>query len=260
MVPVNNKIVVEKSNWLLLSKETALEAGAAIMDVYDSMDFSVEYKKDDSPLTRADKIAHAIITEKLATTNLPVLSEEGRAIPFEERKHWNYFWLVDPLDGTKEFIKRNKEFTVNIALVQDHRPVLGVIYAPALKWLYWSDLDGKAWKQQVNGPVLEIHAYKQDTIKRIVASKSHLTTETEQYIKQFPGASILTIGSSLKFMLVADGTADCYPRFGPTMEWDTAAAQAIAEAAGAKVVQSVSGEALYYNKENLLNPWFIVRA
>ena len=228
--------IKEKSAWVLMAKDAALEGGAAIMQVYNSMDFSIEYKSDHTPLTVADKEAHAVIQKKLETTGLPILSEEGKMIPYEERRHWDYFWLVDPLDGTKEFIKRTKEFTVNIALIKDHAPVMGVVYAPALGLLYWSDFEGNAWKQENDNPAIKIHAGKNEDIRSIVASKSHLTKETEEYINKFPGASLQTIGSSLKFMLVAEGSADCYPRFGPTMEWDTAAAHAIVEAAGARVV------------------------
>ena len=230
------------------------------MHVYGSMDISVEYKQDESPLTNADKAGHTIIKERLTGTGIPVLSEEGRMIPYQERKDWDYFWMTDPLDGTKEFIKRNKDFTVNIALIKDQRPVVGIVYAPALELFYWSDFDGRAWKQQNGDRVEQIHTIRREHIQCIVASKSHLTKETEEYINKFPGATLKTIGSSLKFMLVAEGNADCYPRFGPTMEWDTAAAQAIVEAAGGKVIRHNSTEVLRYNKENLLNPWFIVQA
>ena len=246
--------------WISLAKEAAMKAGVAIMQVYDSMDFSVEYKSDQTPLTIADKTAHDIIQKKLTPTDLPILSEEGKMIPYEERKQWNYFWLVDPLDGTKEFIKRTKEFTVNIALIKENAPVMGIVYAPALELLYWSDFEGKAWKQQNDDPATKIYASKNAEIRSIVASKSHLTKETQEYINKFPAASLKTIGSSLKFMLVAEGTADCYPRFGSTMEWDTAAAHAIVNAAGGKVVYHDGDKPLTYNKKNLLNPWFIVSA
>ena len=250
---------MENSTLLFIAKEAALEAGTAIMQVYESMNFSVEYKKDNSPLTAADKAAHEIIKKKLATTSIPVLSEEDKMIPYEERRQWDYFWLVDPLDGTKEFIKRTKEFTVNIALIRNQQPVFGVVHAPALGLLYWSDFEGKAWKQLNNDPAEEIHTHPtRERVRYIVASKSHLTPETEEYIKQFPGASLQTIGSSLKFMLVAEGKADCYPRFGPTMEWDTAAAHAIARSCDCRVVDASLNEELKYNKENFLNPSFLV--
>ena len=248
------------TEWLPIAKEAALEAGNAIMQVYHSMNFSVEYKADKSPLTMADTAANEIIKKKLAVTGIPFLSEEGKMTSYIERRHWNLFWLVDPLDGTKEFIKHNKDFTVNIALIKDRQPVFGVVYAPALKLLYWNDLKGKAWKKEGAARETEIRTQHNDEVKAIVASKSHLSKETEEYIERFPDAELKTIGSSLKFMLIAEGNADCYPRFGPTMEWDTAAAHAIVESAGGKVTQYRNDEPLYYNKEDLLNPWFIVRA
>lgn len=255
-----NTNYMENAGWLSLAKASALEAGNAIMQVYDSMNFSVDYKADMSPLTIADTAAHEIIKKKLTPGGVPVLSEEGNLIPYSERRHWHQFWVVDPLDGTKEFVKRNKDFTVNIALIKDRQPVFGIVYAPALELLYWSDAEGRAWKQQSHGPASEIHTRRNDRIQTIVASKSHLSVETQQYIEQFPSAKLQTIGSSLKFMLIAEGSADCYPRFGPTMEWDTAAAHAIVTAAGGTVMQYNSDQPLYYNKEDLLNPWFIVRA
>jgi len=251
---------MDRSGWLAVAKEAAKEAGVGIMEVYDSIDLGVEYKEDLTPLTRADRVAHEVIKKKLMATGIPFLSEEGKLTPYSERQHWECFWLVDPLDGTKEFVKRNKEFTVNIALIDDGRPVLGIVYAPALDLLYWSDFNDSAWKQQNGDAVTEIHTHRNDKVEGIVASKSHLSKETEEYIKQFPHAKLQTIGSSLKFMLIAEGSADCYPRFGPTMEWDTAAAHAIVKAAGGTVTQYNNDEPLYYNKEDLLNPWFIVRA
>jgi 3'(2'), 5'-bisphosphate nucleotidase len=249
---------MEKSEWIFIGKDAALEAGNAIMEIYESLDLSIEYKEDNSPLTVADKTAHEIIKRKLSPTGIPLLSEEGKMIPYEERKYWDSFWMVDPLDGTKEFIKRTKEFTVNIALIDKGQPVFGVVYAPALKLLYWNDPGGKAWKQREVDDAIQIHARAGTSVQRIVASKSHLTRETEEYISRFPGASLKTIGSSLKFMLVAEGDADCYPRFGPTMEWDTAAAHAIARSCGCRVIDARSNEELMYNKENFLNPSFLV--
>jgi 3'(2'), 5'-bisphosphate nucleotidase len=251
---------MDNRGWLPIAKEATLEAGNVIMQVYDSMSFSVEYKADKSPLTIADTSAHEIIKKKLAVTGIPFLSEEGAMTAYNERQHWDLFWLVDPLDGTKEFIQHNKEFTVNIALIKDRQPVFGIVYAPALKLLYWNDVEGRAWKRQNADLETEIRTKHNDKVEGIVASKSHLSKETEEYIKQFPHAKLQTIGSSLKFMLIAEGSADCYPRFGPTMEWDTAAAHAIVEAAGGKVTQYNNNEPLYYNKEDLRNPWFIVRA
>jgi 3'(2'), 5'-bisphosphate nucleotidase len=249
---------MDRSGWLAMAKEAAKEAGAAIMQVYGSTNFSVEYKEDQSPLTIADTSAHEIIKRKLHGTGIPILSEEGRWIPYTERRNWDDFWMVDPLDGTKEFIKRTKEFTVNIAMIRNQEPVFGVVYAPALKLLYWNDFGGKAWKQQGNEDARQIHTQPRESVQYIVASKSHLTQETQEYINRFPGASLQTIGSSLKFMLVAEGIADCYPRFGPTMEWDTAAAHAVAKCSGCRVVDFKTNEELRYNKENLLNPYFLV--
>jgi 3'(2'), 5'-bisphosphate nucleotidase len=250
---------MENSALLFIAKEAAIEAGTAIMQVYGSMNFSVEYKQDNSPLTTADKTANEIIKKKLTATSIPVLSEEDKMVPYEERKQWDYFWLVDPLDGTKEFIKRTKEFTVNIALIRNQQPILGVVNAPALGLLYWNDFEGKAWKRLNDAPAEEIQIPPtRERVQYIVASKSHITPETEEYIKQFPGALLQTIGSSLKFMLVAEGKADCYPRFGPTMEWDTAAAHAIARSCGCRVVNASSNQELRYNKENFLNPSFLV--
>ncbi len=249
---------MEKSDLTVISKDAALEAGYAIMQIYESIDISHDYKEDNSPLTVADKTAHDIIQKKLSVTGMPLLSEEGKMTPYEERKDWDRFWMVDPLDGTKEFLKRTKEFTVNIALIDKYQPVFGVIYAPALKLLYWNDPGGKVWKQQERNGATQIHARPGTTTQHIVASKSHMTPETEEYISRFPGASLKTIGSSLKFMLVAEGLADCYPRFGPTMEWDTAAAHAIARSCGCRVIDAHSNEELKYNKESFLNPSFLV--
>jgi len=249
---------MDRSGWLAMAKEAAKEAGVAIMEVFNSMDLGIEYKKDLTPLTRADQAAHEVIKRKLAPSLIPVLSEEGKMMPYTERKNWDYFWLVDPLDGTKEFINLSKEFTVNIALIRNGEPVLGIVYAPALELLYWNDFEGKAWKQHDNENARQIHTQPRERVQYIVASKSHLTPETAEYINRFPGASLQTIGSSLKFMLVAEGIADCYPRFGPTMEWDTAAAHAVAKSSGCRVVDFKTNEELRYNKENLLNPFFIV--
>jgi 3'(2'), 5'-bisphosphate nucleotidase len=251
---------VDKGHWTACMKKAALEAGAAVMQVYDTVDVIVEHKADRSPLTQADKAAHDIIKKELDVTGIPILSEEGKAIPYDERKHWETFWLVDPLDGTKEFISRSKEFTVNIALIRNGKPVTGVVYAPALDVLYWNDLEGHAWKQKKGSPEERIQTQPSGNIQCIVASKLHLNEPTRAFLNKYPKAQIRNIGSSLKFMLVAEGSADCYPRLAPTMEWDTAAAQAIVEAAGGRVINHDSLVPLSYNKENLLNPWFVVYA
>jgi 3'(2'), 5'-bisphosphate nucleotidase len=242
--------------------EIAREAGAAIMEVYQK-NFTVEEKDDGSPLTQADMAAHAVICGKLQSLapEYPVLSEESRSIAWSERSAWDKFWLVDPLDGTKEFVKRNGEFTVNIALINKHRPVLGVVYAPDKDILYTGCEGSGASKTQRGG--------KSDAIKvrgftgqrpTVVASRSHRGEALEEVIDQIDktcgGIEILSMGSSFKLCLVAEGKADLYPRLGPTSEWDTAAAHAVVNAAGGKVT-NIQGEELKYNKEDLLNPWFV---
>lgn len=239
----------------------ALEAGKAIMEIY-SRDFDIDFKEDKSPLTEADLRANEIICSRLKDLypEIPILSEENKAIDYLERRSWQRFWLVDPVDGTKEFIKKNGEFTVNIALVENGVPVMGVVYAPALDDMYSGALRSGATK---NGISLPLKENKTPEAKlTVVASRSHLSPETEDFINDLKSKAkeIETIskGSSLKLCLVAEGEADYYPRLAPTMEWDTAAAHAICLAAGKKVIRHDNGEELTYNKENLLNPWFIV--
>jgi 3'(2'), 5'-bisphosphate nucleotidase len=239
-------------------KNIALEAGNAIMKIYER-DFKVEYKDDNSPLTEADLKANDIICNSLKKLypDIPILSEESREVPYKERKDWDYYWCVDPIDGTKEFVKRNGEFTVNIALIHKSIPLLGVVYAPVLNDIYYSKEAQGAFKNGVKLPT------KTDNEKYvIVASKSHKSGETQKYIdtiKTSKEKELITIGSSLKLCLVAEGIADIYPRLAPTMEWDTAAAHAIVLESGRDVLQFESGESVLYNKENLLNPWFIVK-
>ncbi len=268
-------------------KNTALEAGRTIMDIYQSDDFNIEAKGDGSPLTLADKAANDVITKSLNLhyPEIPVLSEEGRNIPYTERKNWNQFFLVDPLDGTKEFIKRNGEFTVNIALIQNGKPIAGVVFAPALGKLYIGilDLANRNWLLETsywqlasrNWQLVTRNSPKPTTAKnqppvpisqqpifKIVVSRSHNSPETEAFIQemrtQHGEVEFVSMGSSLKICLVAEGTAHVYPRLGPTMEWDTAAAHAIALAANCNVLEHPTQEELRYNKKNLLNPWFIV--
>lgn len=256
-----------------------LRAGAAIMDIY-RRDFHVETKSDSSPLTEADLAAHTLICDGLRQlSNAPVLSEESKGISYEDRKNWTEFWLVDPLDGTKEFIKRNGEFTVNIALISGGVPVAGFVYAPVLNKLYcgvqgvgafitaaapgeslpdiagFSDLPGVYTRLPADLPA-------DPAILRVVASRSHRNQETDELIAQlsagYADTEIVSSGSSLKLCLVAEGKADVYPRLGPTMEWDTAAAQAVVEAAGKTCVEFESKTPLRYNKKNLLNPYFLV--
>ena len=241
--------------------DIARDAGSAIMEIYAG-EFNVELKGDSSPLTCADRAAHRVIADGLtaATPAIPILSEEGGDIPFQERAGWSRFWLVDPLDGTKEFIKRNGEFTVNIALVEDGRVIAGVVYVPAQDTLYLGSLEAGCWKSAAGGEVVPIKVRKadHDAGLTVVMSRSHPSTELEKYLREIKVAEVMPVGSSLKLCVVAEGKADLYPRLGPTMEWDTAAGHAIVEAAGGTVLTE-DGTPLRYNKESLLNPYFIVR-
>jgi 3'(2'), 5'-bisphosphate nucleotidase len=263
----------EKLNELLeVAIEAARRGGDEILDVYDS-DFAIEHKEDKSPLTLADKKADKAIKALLEPTGLPILSEEGRSIDYNERKAWDYFWMVDPLDGTKEFIKRNGEFTVNIALIHAGRSIMGVIYVPVKQTLYFSCDGLGAYKkvEENEQPLLSELLTTADKLPissngrkfTIVGSRSHMSEETETFIneqKEKHGeVEITSMGSSLKICLVAEGAADIYPRFAPTMEWDTAAGQAIAQGAGKVITDHTTGELMQYNKENLLNNWFIVQ-
>jgi 3'(2'), 5'-bisphosphate nucleotidase len=242
----------------------ALEAGEKIMKIYEGADFGVDMKADNSPLTLADLASHEHIVSSLSklTPDIPVLSEESKATPYEERSAWAKFWLVDPLDGTKEFIKRNGEFTINIALIEEGRPVLGVVHTPALGVTYYAQKGLGAFKQD-NGTshVIKVQTDVSQNLN-VVASRSHAGPETEAFLAALAKdytVNLVSKGSALKLCLVAEGVAHLYPRLGPTMEWDTAAAQSVVEEAGA-VVTDIEGKLLPYNKENLLNPFFIVNA
>ena len=231
------------------------------MQVY-KQDFEVEYKQDNSPLTLADKKANDIIEDGLnkLSVNFPILSEEGESVPYEERKHWEYFWLVDPLDGTKEFVKKNDEFTVNIALIHKDTPVLGVVYAPALNVCYWAQQGRGAFK---DGERLPLKIKKQRETYRVVVSRSHMSDDTQAFIDAIETSrekELISIGSSLKICIVAEGEADIYPRLGPTMEWDTGAAHAVANEVGFTIKKygSSTCNGHYYNKINLMNEWFVV--
>lgn len=265
------------ANFLYIAIRAALDAGKSIMDIYEdpNSDFEIERKADNSPLTKADKAAHKLISGTLSVTPFPILSEEGKEIPFEERSKWKTFWIVDPLDGTKEFIKRNGEFTVNIALVDEGVPVLGVIYVPVRKELYFASSSVGAYKfsgidsnsqpsmdeMKQNAVRLPLASAHQGIV--VVASRSHQTEETTAFIdnlrKQGRPVTLISSGSSLKICLVAEGSADIYPRFAPTMEWDTAAGHAIVKAAGCDVYHIDEKTPLFYNKKDLHNPWFIVK-
>ena len=240
----------------------ALEAGNTIMEIYNR-DFSIEYKDDKSPLTEADTKSNEIICEALekAYPEIPMLSEENKEVPYADRKEWEYYWCIDPIDGTKEFIKKNGEFTVNIALIHKDTPVLGVVYAPALGDMYKAKKGDGAFKNDHKLP-LKINETPNETIT-IVASKSHLTEETKSFIDNLTSniqhSTFISKGSSLKLVMVAEGSADIYPRLAPTMEWDTAAADAIVRESGKMTYQFEDDVPVVYNKENLLNPWFIVK-
>ncbi len=246
--------------------ETAREAGKRILGIYGK-DFGVDYKEDRSPLTEADRAANEVIMAFLGESHpgIPVISEENRETPYDERRDWTRFWLVDPLDGTKEFIRRNGEFTINVALVEEGRPVLGIVFRPVTGTMHVGVAEGGAWRIDGDAepePIAGGPHYAGLDRVRVVASRSHLTPEVEAFVeglrKQGKDVEFLSAGSSLKMCLVAEGSADVYPRFGPTMEWDTGAAHAVAVAAGKQVLNAETRRPLVYNKENLLNPFFIV--
>lgn len=233
------------------------EASEKALHVYES-DFKVEDKPDGTPVTAADTAAHDIISRGLRalSADIPVLSEEGRDIPWEERKHWRRFWLVDPIDGTRDFTQRTGEFTVNIALVDAGEPVLGVVMAPALKEAFWGVVGEGAYKRDRSGHISRIRVSEPRAVKRVVASKNHLNDATRAFIEKLGDHELVQAGSSLKFCRIAEGHADVYPRLGPTSEWDTAAAHAVLVAAGGKV-QTLEGRPLRYGKQDLLNPHFV---
>ena len=255
-----------------LAIKAAIEASRDILAIYKSDDFEIEIKKDKSPLTKADKAAHKIISSILKESKIPILSEEGKSIPYETRKYWNKLWIVDPIDGTKEFIKRNGEFTVNIALIKNNKPVIGVILAPDSGVLYFSEKNLGAFKSKTNLKDFNAEKFLAEAIPlplnhknqtfTVVASRSHLSRETEAYIEdlieKYGEVNFISKGSSLKLCMMAEGKANCYPRFAPTMEWDTAAGQAICEAAGLKVIDFKTKKSMIYNREELLNNWFTV--
>ncbi|MBL7858480.1 MAG: 3'(2'),5'-bisphosphate nucleotidase CysQ [Cyclobacteriaceae bacterium] len=247
---------------LNLALQASQAASKEILEVYNSDNFQTEAKGDNSPLTLADKKAHHAIVDVLKKTGLPILSEEGKSIAYDERKNWEYFWMVDPLDGTKEFIKRNGEFTVNIALIHQQKPVLGVVAVPVSGDIFYA-AEGVGAFLLRNGNKLPLPIRSSIDLAqpdlRVVASRSHMNDETQAFIDALKNPSLVSSGSSLKFMLVAEGKADVYPRYAPTMEWDTAAAHAVVNGVGLKVLQFGRDEEVVYNKENLLNPYFLVK-
>lgn len=246
-----------------LLKKISIEAGNEILKIYNDETLSkeVEQKSDNSPLTLADKASNKVIVKKLKENfpDIPILSEEEKHVVYEERKLWGKFWLVDPLDGTKEFIKRNGEFTVNIALIDNGFPVFGIIYAPVTETLYIGDvLNSKAYKIISGGNEIPLAVNNKQTKRIAVGSRSHSSVEEVDLLDKHDVVETISVGSSLKFCMVAEGKADIYYRHGPTMEWDTGAGQAIVEASGGKVDNSITGKRFSYNKENLLNGSFIV--
>jgi 3'(2'), 5'-bisphosphate nucleotidase len=249
----------------------AILAGNKILDIYNSSDFGIELKSDNSPLTKADKESNNIIINELSNFKIQILSEEEKQVDYSKRKKWDYYWLIDPLDGTKEFIKKNDEFTVNIALMKDNYPILGVVYAPVLKDLYFAAENFGSYKLNIGHELSSIEEYVNNSIKlpfnpkeefTVVASRSHLSKETEEFINllktQTSNLILISKGSSLKLCVVAEGNADLYPRFAPTMEWDIAAGHAIVIHSGGKIIQYPNKNTIEYNKKNLLNPWFLV--
>ena len=245
---------------LSIAIDAARNACEAILEVYASPDFQTERKDDNSPLTLADKRSHSIIDSQLSATGLPVLSEEGADIPYEERKHWTRFWMVDPLDGTKEFLKRNGEFTVNIALIEGTAPVLGVVALPVTHDIYHAVRGDGAWLRS-NGSVTRLQQRTPADLAqpglRVVASRSHMNDATREYISKLKETQLISAGISLKFMAVARGDADLYPRYVPCMEWDSAAADVIVREVGLRTVDVDTGAPLKYNKEGLRNPYFV---
>jgi 3'(2'), 5'-bisphosphate nucleotidase len=249
----------------------SVAGGDRILEVYDT-DFSVEYKGDDSPLTLADQKANEAIVNLLDPLNIPMISEENKNKTYDERKNWSQCWIIDPLDGTKEFVKKNGEFTVNIALIDNQKPIFGVIYVPVTKELFVGLVEenvsykliwdhNKSFEDNFKS-AKQINPTDADKI-RVVGSRSHMNEDTENFIAELKNnqdkeVEIVSKGSSLKFCLVAEGLADVYPRFAPTMEWDTAAGQAICEAVGLKVIDQNTQEPMLYNRENLLNKHFLV--
>ena len=261
--------IMKISEELKTSINVAFIAGDAIMKIYNE-DFDVEIKENNSPLTIADKTAHYIINKTLNKFNLPILSEEGELLSFELRKYWNRFWMIDPIDGTKEYISKNGEFTINIALIENGHPVMGVVFAPALKELYFAESglgsykveNIKSMKDFKFSNFIDLTKSKYPKIYTLVVSKSHMNDKTQDYVNllknKHGNISTKAFGSSLKICKVAEGNAHCYPRFGPTMEWDTAAAHAVAYYSGCKILQADKKTIIKYNKKNLLNPFFIV--
>ena len=251
--------------------DCSIAAGKEIMTIYEGDDFGISHKEDNSPITKADIVANEIIVNSLSKTKFPILSEEGSHAPFEERKKWSKLWIVDPIDGTKEFINRNGEFTVNIALIEDQTPILGVIYVPAKQTLYFgskehgssklNDVKTSDTAEEIISKSIQLPLTKSPEQFTVVASRSHQAKETSLFIdalsKKHGQINTLNVGSSLKLCMVAEGSAHIYPRFIPTMEWDIAAGHAICLFADANVIDYKTNEQMKYNRENLKNNWFM---
>lgn len=250
----------------LLLKETiqiSINAGKAILNIYNNSteDFGITLKSDNSPLTLADKASNDVICKSLNNldSSIPILSEEGKQIDYSDRKKWSKFWLIDPLDGTKEFIKRNGEFTVNIALIENQKPIMGIVHAPILNTTWYGLENMGSYKFSENQEETIKVKIPEENIVKVVSSRSHSNNpKLENYLKQFKDYKLIKMGSSIKICLVADGSAHLYPRFGPTMEWDTAAAHAVVKYAGGNILDLNTDKELVYNKTNLLNPEFLV--
>lgn len=251
----------------------SIEAGIKIMEIYNSDDFDIQLKSDHSPLTKADLLANQMICKILHETNIPILSEEGKHESYEKRKKWDSLWIVDPIDGTKEFIKKNGEFTVNIALVQKQKPIIGVIYIPVTNEIYFSAKSIGSYKSLIKNSPFDFNTFLENASKlpiiedktdfTIAVSRSHLSKATEDYIaklsKKHSTVKLVSKGSSLKLCMIAEGTANHYPRFAPTMEWDTAAGHAICLNAGKDIIDYETNKSMLYNREHLTNNWFIAK-
>ncbi len=262
------------NKFLSLIIDASLEAGRSILRVYSRNEFNVSFKDDSSPLTDADVNSHEIIMKALEQTGIPVLSEEGAEIPFEQRKDWSKLWIVDPLDGTKEFVKRGGDFTVNIALVEDNYTTIGVVFAPWLGQLFWGSSNGAYYCELGDGWETNQNPLPLSDVKQlpfplpekftVVASKSHFSEETKSFIEKVESkvgeVEFSSVGSSLKMCMIAAGKAHLYPRIGPTMEWDTAAGQAVVEAAGGLLIDLNTKDRMRYNRVKLLNDHFLVSA
>ena len=251
-------------DFINVALDAAVLAGEKIMEVYNASAYiDFESKNDNSPLTIADKKSHDTIVSMLKKTGTHIISEESESIDYQIRKKWKEYWLIDPLDGTKEFIKKNGEFTVNIALIKNNSPFIGIVYCPVKKILYWNDSNKNVFKKIIGKEKKQLNKRKKidqgEKNLRVIVSRSHLNEDTTQYIKKLNDPQLISCGSSLKFLYIADNKADIYPRFGPTMEWDTAAAHSILKALDIMVTNLEDKRELSYNKKNLLNPYFLIK-